>query len=499
MDRFCVNYRMMYMNVLSVLRNVCIFSFAATTFGFSQGYEISLTFKTGNDTVILGHFFAKSDMLISDDTLILKNGKGAFKGNKDLVKGVYFIYNDKRKFDIVIGDNRKFGITADTTDLINRTRFTSSPENDVFYEFQRYNAERSAEYQKLNGKMKTAVTDDEKTTIRTQMQTLNKERLEYMQKLIDANQGKYVAKFLRALIPPDSNLPEPPKDIDGNVTDREYVYRWYRAHFFDNLNIYDPEMLRTPFYEEKVIEYLTRVIPQYPDTICMEIDKILQKAQADDEIFRCILVSVFNYYVKSNITVHENVWVHIAEKWYIPFAEWSTADYIETLKKEVTKKKPNLIGQSAPLIKMLTILPQEHFKAAALDTAIKFDLYAGQVLQDFRQTLKGKYTAILFWDYSCSHCKQRIEELFNVYQERKGNGLSVITVQTVNSKEAKGKWIDYVNEHDMFGWMNAWAPYDNEWRDLYDVSMTPLLYLLDENGIIIGKRLVPDQIKDLIK
>ena len=74
----------------------------------------------------------------------------------------------------------------------------------------------------------------------------------------------------------------------------------------------------------------------------------------------------------------------------------------------------------------------------------------------------------------------------------------VITVQTVVSKEAKGKWIDFINDHQMFGWTNAWSPFSNKFRDMYDISSTPLLYLLDEKGDIIGKRLVPEQIKDFI-
>ncbi len=484
------------MKVLCFLKNICLLSILAAAPVFSQGYEISISIKSRNDTVILGHFFAKGDMLISDDTTILKNGKGVFKGKKNLDKGLYFIYNDKKKYDIVIGNEQKFGIGADTSDFINKTRFTSSVENDVFFEFQRYNAARSKQWQQLNEQMNKATTDREKQDIRTQLQSLNKERIEYIQKLIDDHPGLFVSKFLQTLVPLD--LPEPPKDAAGRITNSTYVYRWYRAHFFDNLNIYDPEMLRTPFYEEKVSEYMNRVIPQHPDTICAEADKILAKAKSNDAIFRCILVSLFNYYTQSKVMVHENVWVHLADKWYIPYASWSTADYIDKLKKEVEKKKPNLIGKPAPPMEMLQVLPPEHFKAAALDTAIKFDLYAGVTIKDFRQNMKGKYTAILFWDYSCSHCKKTIQDMYKVWEEYKSKGLQVITVQTVISREAKGKWIDFVNDHNLFGWTNAWSPFSNKFRDLYDISMTPIIYLLDENEIIIGKRLAPEQIKDFI-
>ncbi len=437
-------------------------------------------------------------MLIPDDTTVLKNGKGVFTGKKPLAKGIYFIYHDKKKYDVVIGKEQNFDIEIDTADFIKNTRFTGSMENTVFYDFQRYNTERGALFQQLNEQFQKATSDKEKNEIREKMQNLNKERLAYIQQLIDAHPDLYVSKFLNTLIPMETKLPDYPRDAAGNITDSTYVYRWYRAHFFDNLNIYDPDMLRTPLYEEKILEYMTRVIPQHPDTICVEADKILAKAQSNDDIFRCVLVTLFNYYTKSKIMVHENIWVHLADKWYIPYATWSSADYIEKLKAEVEKKKPNLITKMAPPMEMLMVLPPEHFKAAALDTAIKFDLHAGIMMQDFRKEVKSKYTAIFFWDYSCSHCKKSIQELYQVYEEYKNKGLQVITVQTVISKEAKGKWIDFVNEHNMFGWINAWSPYSYKYKDLYDVSMTPILYLLNEKKEIIGKRLVPEQIKDFI-
>jgi len=475
-----------------------LLSLLAIVPAFSQNYEISITLKSRNDTVMLGHYFAKRDLWISDDTLVLKNGTGVFRGNKKLVKGVYFILNNRNRLDFIVGDQQVFGIVADTTDFINLTKFTSSPENDVFYEFQRYNADRGKQFQQLNEQFQSASSDAGRNSIRAQLQELNRERLEFIEKLADANSNLYVSKFLRALVPAETHLPEPPKDADGNVTDREFLYRWYRAHFFDNLNIFDPEMLRIPFYEEKVLEYLTRVIPQHPDTICVETDKILAKAQANDEIFRCILVSVFNHYVSSKVIAHENVWVHIADKWYIPFAKWSADDYIEKLKKEVADRKPNLIGNLAPPIEMLMVLSPDHFKAAALDTAIKFDVHVGTQIQDFRKTMKSKYTVLYFWDYSCGHCKQGIQELHKAWEDLKDSGLQVITIQAISTREAKGKWIDFANEHNLFGWTNAWCPYTYKFKELYNLSSFPSLYLLDEEHKIILKNIGPEQLKDII-
>ena len=487
------------MKFFHIFRTVSFLSILATFSAFSQNYEISIAINNSNDTVILGNYFTKKEPKYSVETIVLKNGKGVFRGDKKLPRGIYFIYSDAGSvfFEIIIGDNQQFGIMADTTDLFNRIRFTNSSENDVFYEFQRDNINRNRQTQQLNEELKNASSDDEKNEIRDQMQRiLIKERLKYIEKLIDENSNLYVSKFIRATVPPEIYMPEPPRDDEGNITDHEFQRRWYRTHFFDNLNIFDPDMLRTYFYEDKLLDYVTKVIPQITDTVCVEIDKIMEKALVNDEIFRCVLVNLYNNYSKSidkvimeNGVFPENVWIHLLEKWYIPHARFSTEEFIENRKEDVKNRKPNLIGKHAPPMEQLMVLPSEHFRAAALDTAIKFDVQAGRMVEDFRKELKSKYTLLFFWDYTCGHCKSAFPKLLTLWEEWKDKGLDVIAVQVVASKEAKGKSIDYLNEQNMLGWTNAWCPFTYKYKELYNLSNTPKLFLLDEKGDIILNRI----------
>ena len=486
----------MYMNFLSVLKKICFLSVLTTFSVFSQTYEISVALNLRNDTVILGHYYTKRERMLVNDTIVLNNGTGVFRGNRELPKGQYFLFNDgKILFDIIIGDNQQFGIVADTADFINLVKFTQSPDNDVFYDFQRYSAERGRQFQQLNEQLRTAASDDLRNSLRANLQSLLRERTEYIEELIDANSHLYISKWLKTLIPSENYVPEAPTDDAGNVIDPNFRYRWWRAHFFDNLNIYDPDMLRTQFYEEKMFEYLTRVIPQHTDTVCVEIDKMLTNAQADDAIFRYILVTLFNHFLESKdlvrgAVVPENVWACITEKWYIPYAHWSTEETMENLKKEINDIKPNLIGNRAPPMEMLMILPPEHFRVAAMDTAIKFDPHAGRMVNDFRNDneMKNKFTVIYFWDFTCGHCRTGIQELFKLWEDNKHKGLQVITVQTYYSqRQDKGRWIDLVNEQNFFGagWFNTWSPYNHEFRRLYNTATVPVLYLLDENFDIL--------------
>jgi len=481
---------------LSFWKNVSLLSILATFSAFSQNYEISISLNTRNDTILLGHYFTKREMPRVSDTVVLKNGKGLFRGDRDLPNGVYFLYNGGRiLFDFIIGDNKKFGIVADTADLINLTKFTASPDNDVFFDYWRHNIYRHKQLQQLSEAYKNAASDAERTEIVAKQNTLNRESLAYIDQLIEDHQHLYISKVIKSLIPLMARLPDPPKDDEGNITDPTFQYRWYRSHFFDNLDIFDPNMLRTQSYEDKLFEYITRVIPQYNDTICVEIDKILTKAKANDVVFRYIMGTLYNHY--SNLAqevifdkgiVPENIFLHLIEKWYIPYATWSSSEHIDNLNDIVTKRKPNLIGKHAPPIEMLMVLPPEHFKAAALDTAIKFDLHAGRMVEDFRKELISKFTVLYFWDFTCGHCKQGMQDLFHVWEEFKNNGLQVITIQIhLAERKDKGRWIDFINEKELFGtgWMNAWSPYSYKFREMYNTTNVPVMYLLDEKSDII--------------
>ena len=473
--------------------------FLATFSGFSQHYEISISMKTKNDTVILGHIFANDKKLYSDTVIVLKNGKGVFKGNRVLPKGLYFIYNNKRKFDILIGDNQKFGIETDTTDFINRTRFTNSSDNDVFYDFMRSDIQRAIKSHQLSEQFKEAADDAEKNAIREQAMELNKQKQALLQKLVRENEGLYVSKFLKALMPLE--LPVPPKDEQGRITDSTFLYRWYRAHFFDHLNIYDPDMLRTPLYEEKLVDYLkwfTQAhIAIYPvDTVNAENDRILTKAMHNKEVFRCVLAVIYTHFGSSDLMVRENIWVHLVDKWYVPYADWAN---VEEMKKNADKVRATLIGKLAPPLEDLQWLPLEHFKAAELDTAIKNDIYAGKIIPDFRKNIQSKYLAIIFWDVTCGHCKEAMEKLWEVYEACKDKGLQVIAIQVLQQKDSKAKWIDFINNHGMYDWINAWIIYNQEGRDLYETSGVPITYLLNEKKEILFKRVQPEQIKGFME
>ena len=107
--------------------------------------------------------------------------------------------------------------------------------------------------------------------------------------------------------------------------------------------------------------------------------------------------------------------------------------------------------------------------------------------------IKSKNTLVFFWSYSCPHCREMIKELGKLAQKDKN--LTIITVN-VSGKLKRIKRLlkksglnDAYNIYDGKGW-------DSPIVEDYAVDMTPSLFLLDENKILIAK---PFDIEEVIK
>jgi AhpC/TSA family. len=462
----------------------------------AQGYEIKIKISALKDSsILLGHHFANS--LYPDDTIKLdKKGMGVFKGKKPLPGGMYIVFLPSKKyFDIMVGDNQVFTITADTGNFLKTVKFTGSLENQLFFDYQNLIADKRDIANKLAEQKKRSTSTEQKDSITKALEKINQEVVGYTKKIIADNPKLFFITFLKAL--QEVEVPEPPRDAKGKITDSTFQYKYYRKHYFDNFNYADPRLLRTPIYEEKIKNYIEKVVPQIPDTLITEVDAMLDKVKSNEELFRYLLVTLFNEYATSQIMGMDAVFVHIAEKYYIPNATWSSKDYMDKLKKEIAKKKPNLLGKIAPNLNLVEV-PTDHFLIAKTDTALKSNPYVGTPIDIYG--IKAKFLVIAFWEADCGHCKKAIPLLYDsIYPRIKELGAKVLAIHMIASVEGKRKWIDFVNEHNMYDWINAWSPYSYEYKDLYDVYSTPVIYVLDENKRIVAKRIGPEQIEDVIK
>ncbi|MBR3287923.1 MAG: DUF5106 domain-containing protein [Bacteroidales bacterium] len=462
--------------------------------GLRAGADIRCTIAPlHGGEVIFGHYLGGERRLIADDTLHLDaQGTAVVQTAEPLPQGMYFFYlPGKAKFDVLVGDDQTFSVRTDTAGLAAHPVFTGSAENEAFYRYNDYNRAKYTEFRTLSNSYASADAAG-KNAIRQQMSRMSQEKNRFIDSLRQAHPGTYLSKVLGAILEPE--VPDPPAGADA-----DWQARWFRRHYFDHFDLGDSTMLRTPFYESRLTSFFSQYVPAQADSIIEEADKILTATAASPELFRFNLITLWNTYVTSKQMGMDAVWVHLAERWYLPHGTWLSDEERKTINDEVLRKKYNLIGLDAPALDMLMSLPADHFKLAVTDTATRYDLHAGTMLPDFRKSIQSDYIVIFFWDVTCSHCREFILKLHEVYPALKKYGVTVMTVQILISREGKSKWVDYINEHQLYDWMNTWSPYSAEYRHLYDTDLVPILYVLDKDRKIVAKQLQPEQLEDFLQ
>jgi peroxiredoxin len=122
----------------------------------------------------------------------------------------------------------------------------------------------------------------------------------------------------------------------------------------------------------------------------------------------------------------------------------------------------------------------------------------GKIAPDFTQadtsgtaitlsSLQGKYVLVDFWASWCKPCRAQNPTLVRLYKKYKDKGFTILGVSLDSKKEA---WLKAIHDDklvwqhvsDLKHWSNAVAKQ-------YKISSVPQNYLLDSQGVIIGKNL----------
>lgn len=112
-------------------------------------------------------------------------------------------------------------------------------------------------------------------------------------------------------------------------------------------------------------------------------------------------------------------------------------------------------------------------------------------------SFQGKYVLIDFWASWCKPCRAQNPSLVRLYKKYKDNGFTILGVSLDSKKEP---WLKAI-QNDKLEWqqISDLKFWNNAVAKQYKISHVPQSYLLDSQGVIIGKNLSEDELDQLLE
>lgn len=141
-------------------------------------------------------------------------------------------------------------------------------------------------------------------------------------------------------------------------------------------------------------------------------------------------------------------------------------------------------------------------KVGATDIGAEAPKFSGPTPEGDELALEdamGKVTLIDFWASWCKPCRLENPNIVSVYNDYKDQGFSVIGV-SLDKPNRKDAWLKAIEE-DQLEWNHV--SHLEFWQEpiaqKYNVKAIPAAFLIDENGVIIGKDLRGQALRDKVK
>ena len=464
------------------------FGLLALQSAFAQGYQVSLQAPGYKSGLAYLTYYMGNNFNIQDSAAVTPAGTAVFKGTDKLPPGIYavFLPGKSQRIEFLVDKEQKINIKTDTTDIVNKTIITGSKENILYQQYQKFIAQKGPFYAKEEKAYNQSKTKADSALHHQSLQAAAKEMTDYRLKIIKEHPESMMAVLFNAM--KESPVPEKtPKTRQDSIDN----YNYYKAHYWDGISFMDDRIIRTPFFLPKLERYYREVII-LADTINRDVDYKLLLARNAPEMYKFLLNWLTDEFISPKYMGQDAVFVHLFETYHSQGkSSWLNNKQMEAISRRAYMLMSNLIGEKAAGLTLTD---------TAGRTAALYDVQAD-------------YTVICFWDPHCGHCKEEVPRLDSMYNARwKNKNVKIYAVLTPDDKDSEvmnKDWKKFIVDNNLGDWTNVYETKTAEdedraaqrpgFRQLYDVTMTPTLFLLDKDKRIIGKKLSVKQMDDLLE
>jgi len=443
---------------------ICYLPYHVAAQAKTDGHAISVQLIHCPDTVLfLNHYAANG--ISNDDTATIQNGTVVFKGSDQLDNGLYFVSSKKRftYFEFILNNKQVLDFSMDCSDFY-RTLKTSDVE--------------------LNGKFFMMIAALKENCLANKIAPTDS--LEFLLDKADYSQPKMQKLFNR----PFSDMSLGEKYLKCCISPSKFQHsfllngkenklsRYYLDHYFDNLDFSDTAMISLPAFGQRIDQFVDTLngLPTVPAK--PEVDRLISLAGANKRMQQFVVYRLEtrfdSYYFRQG---YDALYIHLIDDYLMKGkVAWYYPDLKQRELAQVKKRRPLLDGSMASDIEM----PDS--------SGVSHNLFG----------TKAKYTLLLFWASTCSHCREEMPGILSFYREFHNKyDLEIFAVSTDTSTV---RWKNFIRKKKL-PWINVFGRKSTRgnYHELYNVQITPTMFLLDEQKRIIAKYLKPEKFGELIK
>jgi thiol-disulfide isomerase/thioredoxin len=456
-------------------------------------YTIKGTIRGLKDTTIYLANYYGNKLYYNDTTRVNNKGQFEFVGKPFNECGKYaLVMPGPVYFDFIVADEQ-IEIEADPSPNVDNIVVKKSENNKVFFEYIKYiNAKRKLREPLdlcLNDSTKT---EEQKKPCLDELKAMNEEVIANQKKMIEANPNLLVCKLIKMTM--DITVPEAPSNMSDDEK-KKFSYYYYRSHYWDNVDLKDPRMVRDQSFHKLIEKYVTTTLPQIADTMTMEAKKLIDRVAGNPDLFKYIVHQFTYNFEASKIMCMDEGFVYMVDNYYAKgLCDWMKPEKLAEMKESANEKRHCLCGE----IPYDIILPD----SSGVWTSMK--------------GLKADYTLVVIWEATCGHCKKEVPKINDLYKKWKSKGLEVYGVH--NNLEID-KWKKFLVDNKIEFTSVSRTPeiMKNEvaqklifqdkvttleslnFHQHWDVNSTPKVYLMDKDDKIIAKSLSAEQLDELLQ
>ena len=457
----------------------------------TNDYVIDVTIDgLSSDTVYLAHYYGNK-LYYADTAVTSASGQVVFPGRTFEKCGKHAIVMPGPKYFEFLAVAEDVVLTTKANDPTRYVEVIKSDENKVFYDYLGFIQKRRAQAAPYEATLADSTASASSVdAARAFLTAMGSEVADEQQRILSTHPERLFAKYLNMIIEP--KIPDVPAQI---VNKQDLQYRWYRDHYWDRVDFEDPRLVHDGSFHQILEKYWTRVLPQIPDSMTVEADRLIAQAVGNDEMFKYITHFITFNAESSQVMCMDKVFVHMIDTYYATGqATWLKEEQLSKVMDRAEELRDSQCGNKIPNI----ILP-------GLDQDEWLSLY----------DVNAKYTAVIIWESTCGHCKKELPKYKDLYETWKDKGLEIFAIGNDFDPEP---WIDYVKENNYDSWVNVSDnPLINaqdsasaliyggvttlkslNFRTTFDVFATPKVFLLDKDKNILAKQIGADQMLDLL-